>query len=161
LIFLCDLDGTVCDIEHRLHFIGATPTSYVPFKDTKDWSAFHNACVDDKPIWPVITVVRALEKAGHKIVYSTGRGDDSRVLTLGWLKKYRVPVLDSTQGLYMRQHGDHRDDFIVKGELLDKILKDYNVRVEDLGGAFEDRQQVVTMYRNRGLKVFQVAPGNF
>jgi hypothetical protein len=157
VIFIVDLDGTVADITHRLHFIGATETKYVPYKDTKDWEGFHNACVDDAPIWTVITVVRALAKAGHTIVYSTGRGEQSRLLTMQWLEKYRVPF--ST--VYMRKQGDHREDYVVKGEFLDQILAHYKVTEKELGGAFEDRQQVVKMYRGRGVKVFQVADGNF
>jgi hypothetical protein len=59
----------------------------------------------------------------------------------------------------MRKSGDHREDHVVKGELLDQILKDRHL--SELGAVFEDRQQVVDMYRERGLRVFQVAPGNF
>lgn len=159
MIYIFDLDGTVCDISHRLHFIGATDKKFVDFKDTTppEWEKFHAACVDDKPIFSVISVARALHNAGHKLVYSTGRGDDSRALTEHWLSKYRVPMAP----LFMRTYGDHREDYVVKSELLDKILSIYNVTAQDLGGAFEDRQQVVNMYRERGVKVFQVAEGNF
>jgi hypothetical protein len=163
MIYICDIDGTIADLTHRLHYIGATPTAFKAYIDTtpKDWAAFHAACPDDKPIFQVISVIRALKQAGHQIVYSTGRTDDSRSLTIDWLSKFRVPVLYSKFGLYMRAYGDHREDNVVKGELLDQILKDYGVTEKDLGGAFEDRQQVVDMYRARGVKVFQVAPGNF
>lgn len=159
MIFLYDLDGTVADISHRLHFIGATDTKFVSYEETqpKDWNAFHNACPDDAPIWTVITVVRALAKAGHTIVYSTGRGDTFRALTVAWLHKYLLP-----EGpLLMRRQGDHREDYVVKGELLDVILGTFKATEKGLGGAFEDRQQVVDMYRARGVKVFQVAKGNF
>ena len=59
----------------------------------------------------------------------------------------------------MRPDGDHREDAIVKSELLDMINADY--ANEKLGGIFEDRQQVVDMYRKRGLRVFQVAKGAY
>lgn len=60
----------------------------------------------------------------------------------------------------LRKAGDHREDSVVKAELLSYIEKDW---VEDLpiAGVFEDRQQVVDMYRSKGLRVYQVAPGNF
>jgi hypothetical protein len=61
----------------------------------------------------------------------------------------------------MRIEKDWREDFVVKSELLDKILLYYKVTPEELGGAFEDRQQVVKMYRDRGIKVFQVAEGAY
>jgi len=44
--------------------------------------------------------------------------------------------------------------------LLDQLIKDRPGGVE-IGGVFEDRKQVVDMYRARGLRVFQVADGNF
>jgi hypothetical protein len=62
-------------------------------------------------------------------------------------------------GLYMRKAGDHREDCVVKAELLEQILLDWSN--QDIGGVFEDRQQVVDMYRAKGLRVFQVAKGDF
>jgi phosphoglycolate phosphatase-like HAD superfamily hydrolase len=35
-----DLDGTLCDISHRLHFIE---------NGNKDWDGFYAACPDDVP----------------------------------------------------------------------------------------------------------------
>jgi hypothetical protein len=40
-------------------------------------------------------------------------------------------------------------------------LKYYKEHKETIGGVFEDRQQVVDMYRARGLRVFQVDKGHF
>lgn len=147
MLFIVDVDGTIAEISHRLHFIQQEP---------KDWGAFFAAAGKDEPIWEVISVVRALrETGGHKIIISTGRSEDIRMLTVEWLRKFRVPF----DAIYMRKSGDHREDNVVKSELLDKIIAD-NPTLK-LGGAFEDRQQVVDMYRDRGLKVFQVAKGNF
>jgi hypothetical protein len=57
----------------------------------------------------------------------------------------------------MRKTGDHRPDYIVKNEIFDQRIRDnFNVL-----GAFDDRDQVVDMYRKMGITVFQVAPGNF
>ncbi len=149
MIFLFDLDGTLCDLTHRLHFIESSP---------KDWDSFYKACVDDKPIFETITVARALASAGHTLLYSTGRSFAVRTETLNWLQKFRLP---NYKALYMRPDGDHREDYVVKGEILDNIINDYSLRLGDCGGVFEDRQSVVDMYRARGLRVFQVAKGNF
>lgn len=159
MIYIFDLDGTVTDLTHRLHFIGATYTSFVKEDEspTKDWDGFFAAAADDSPIWEVITVARALVKAGHTIIYSTGRRESCRQITVDWLNKYRVPM--ST--IYMRANNDHREDNVVKEELLNRLLQDYKVKESELGGVFEDRQQVVDMYRARGIRVFQVAPGKF
>jgi hypothetical protein len=57
----------------------------------------------------------------------------------------------------MRRRGDKRADFIVKGELLDKIIADGWQPIM----AFDDRNQVVQMWRARGIPCAQVAEGDF
>jgi phosphoglycolate phosphatase-like HAD superfamily hydrolase len=147
VIYIFDLDGTIADASHRLCYIHQTPP---------DWAAFFSKVGYDEPIWPVISIARALhESGGHKIIMSTGRPEDTRVVSSNWLRKYRVPYTS----LYMRTTGDHREDNVVKSELLDRILADNPTLT--IGGVFEDRQQVVDMYRERGIKVFQVAKGDF
>lgn len=156
MIFIFDVDGTLADITHRLHFIDATATKYVPTTDfTKDWKGFFAAAVDDKPVLEVITVERALYNQGHTIAISTGRPNDHAADTVRWLQKYRV----NNHGVFMRTAGDHREDYVVKEELLDQIIARFPGQA--IGGAFEDREQVVQMYRKRGLRVFQVAEGKF
>ena len=147
MLYIFDIDGTLADITHRLHFISG---------ETKDWHAFYKACYNDAPIFEVISIARALDAAGHRLVYATGRSTDIWEETQAWLRKHRVPQFNR---IYMRPDGDHREDSVVKSELLDQINKDY--ANEKLGGIFEDRQQVVAMYRARGLRVFQVAKGDF
>jgi len=70
------------------------------------------------------------------------------------LLKYRVPL----GTLYMRDDTDHREDTVVKSEMLDKII---HSTANVIGGIFEDRQGVTEMYRARGLRVFQVAEGKY
>jgi hypothetical protein len=70
-----------------------------------------------------------------------------------WLNKYVTPI----GSLTMRKTGDRRPDYIVKRELFDTHIRNrYNVIV-----AFDDRQQVVNMYRDLGITVLQVAEGLF
>ena len=56
----------------------------------------------------------------------------------------------------MRQNKDYRKDSIIKKERYDTI-KD----THDVLWVIDDRQQVVDMWRDLGLTVFQVAPGDF
>ena len=59
--------------------------------------------------------------------------------------------------LYMRSDKDFRPDDEVKSQMLDKMIEDgFNPTM-----AFDDRQRVVDMWRDRGLTVAQVAPGDF
>ena len=150
MLYICDIDGTIEDLRHRLHFVQDTPA---------DWDAFFMEAAEDQPIWEVITIIRGLRDVGQRILMVTGRSEISRVITEAWLKKYRVPFDE----LYMRTKDDHREDNVVKSELLDKILTKYP-QVKDqfkIAGVFEDQQQVVDMYRARGLRVFQVVKGDF
>ena len=147
MIYICDIDGTVADISHRLHFIR---------KEPKDWRGFFAACPQDQPILPVILTIRALRDSGAQIVFVTGRSDEIRKETVEWLGKFQ---LVNRSALFFRQQGDHREDKILKSELLDQVLELFPA--ETIAGVFEDRKQVVEMYRSRGLTVFQVADGDY
>jgi predicted kinase len=108
----------------------------------------------DMPNDPVIAAVRAMHAAGHTIVYCSGRTDDSRSLTEAWLDKHiGIPYA----ALYMRTTGDQRKDSIVKRELFENHIRAYWRVI----AVFDDRNQVVRMWRELGLTVFQVAEGNF
>lgn len=146
MIYLFDIDGTLADLRHRLHFIQDKPAN---------WDAFFEACSDDCPIEDVVSLCRVLSQTGARIILVSGRSDAVRDKTIRWLKDFDV-LFDS---LYMRKAGDHRQDNIVKSELLDQVLADCGW--EEIAGVFEDRDQVVEMYRQRGLRVYQVADGDF
>ena len=149
-IYICDIDGTIADISHRLHFIQKRPA---------DWNGFFAACVGDSPIPEVIETIKLLERGGAYIAMVTGRSSAIQNETEDWLFKHGI-VYDC---LFMREAGDHRQDNIVKAELLDKAIayfKEFGWTPQ-IAGVFEDRKQVVDMYRSRGLRVFQVADGNF
>lgn len=143
MIIAFDLDGTLCNIEHRLHFIHKKPS---------DWPAFFRACVDDKPVHQLIRVTEAMWNAGHTIEIWSGRSDmvkyDTEQCLLQWGVKYHT--------LRMRKDGDYRMDNIVKGEWFDGLPEQERPVL-----AFDDRQQVVDMWRSRGVLCAQVAPGNF
>lgn len=150
MIYIFDIDGTLSNAEHRLHFLNQTPP---------DWEAFYNAAGGDLPNFEVITVARSLINAGQRVLLVSGRTESIRGITEQWLSKYRVPY----EILYMRKDGDHRQDNALKSEILDNILTRYpqTAMYNEVAGVFEDRQQVVNMYRARGLRVFQVAEGKY
>lgn len=145
---IVDLDGTIFDLSHRLHLIQNKPTN---------WPAFFRAADKDTPIYEVLAVLYALMGAGYHPVFITGRSDMIEDIT-------RVALRDLDLGteveLYMRKEGDHREDSIVKLELLNRAFPELEDKATILG-VFEDRQQVVDMYRAQGLRVFQVAAGKF
>ncbi|GAA4248313.1 hypothetical protein GCM10022255_027810 [Dactylosporangium darangshiense] len=132
---LVDIDGTVALFDGRS-----------PYDMTR--------VGEDRPNAPVIAAVRAMHAAGHEVVFCSGRSDDCREATEAWLAEHvAVPY----RALFMRVTGDQRRDSVVKAEIFEKEIRSrYHVI-----GVFDDRQQVVRMWRSLGLTVFQVAEGDF
>jgi hypothetical protein len=143
--FICDIDGTLADLTHRRHYVQTKPAN---------WEAFRLAADRDTVIEPVAHVVRQLEMSIHnRVILCTGRMEKERDLTEKWLLNQRIFYA----AFYMRATNDTRPDYVIKEELLDRILVDGFKPVL----AFDDRQQVVDMWRRRGLVCAQVAEGNF
>lgn len=139
-----DVDGTLMDIEHRRHFVVQRP---------KDFDAFREATPDDTPKKDIFAIAISMKKAGHRIIISSGRNKSQRAITLKQLMGNGLAF----DALYMRSDSDYRPDNEVKSQMLDKMRADGF----DPTMAFDDRQQVVDMWRERGLTVAQVAEGDF
>jgi hypothetical protein len=142
-----DLDGTLANIEHRLHFIEG---------DKKDWRAFFAACGEDSVIEQVVRLTDDLADGGvgkYDIVIVSGRSDEVRDRTETWLFDHNI----SYGALYMRKAGDHRPDHVLKRELLDIMLADGWEPILFV----DDRKQVVDMWRSLGYTVLQCAEGDF
>jgi hypothetical protein len=114
---------------------------------------------EDAPNGPVIEVVRALS-ARSRIVYMSGRMEECREQTLGWLHRHvcQSPLTCFHGPLFMRADGDCRPDNVVKRELYETFIAgEY-----DVAGVLDDRDKVVRMWREElKLTCLQVAPGNF
>lgn len=101
----------------------------------------------------VAELVRDAVLRGDVIIVMSGRDEACRDETEKWLVRQDVDY----DWLFMRSAGDMRKDSIVKSELFDAhVARRFNVRY-----VLDDRNQVVEMWRARGLKVLQVAEGNF
>ena len=150
-VYIVDIDGTIADLSHRLHHIQG---------DKKDWDAFHAACDKDTPIKDVVDVVITLEGLiNTRLIFVTGRPESSRVKTQKWLAKtwgIEYDLEDWEEDLYMRCDGDFRPDFEIKKEIYEHHLKNLTI-----AGVFEDRKQVVEMWRSLGLTCFQVKDGDY
>lgn len=143
--YIFDIDGTLADCSHRLHHIQKQP---------KDWDAFFAECYLDAPHTHIIDLACHLRNAGGAlIVYVSGRSDQCRYQTQEWLDRHGLP----SGPLYMRKAGDHRDDDIIKIELLAELRADGFEPVM----AFDDRDRVVAAWRAAGIPCAQVAEGDF
>ena len=142
--YLFDIDGTLADCSHRLHHIQKQP---------KDWNAFFADCHADAPLHHIVDLAITLFDADQRIVYVSGRSDECRALTVAWLQSQGL----HDAPLYMRKQGDHRDDDIVKIELLAQLRADGFEPIM----AFDDRNRVVAAWRAAGVPCAQVAAGDF
>lgn len=145
---ICDIDGTLAHMteEGRLKF-----GKKAPFV----WDKVGEDALDPA----VAGLLRKYAQRDLKdenpvrIILLSGRDSVCRPETEEWLSKHSVPYDD----LYMRPENDNRKDSMVKRELFEKHIKNkYRILF-----VLDDRNQVVKQWRNMGLKVFQVAEGDF
>ena len=141
-----DLDGTLCNCEHRLHYIKQTP---------KDWDNFHDACVNDLPNPEVVELFQVLSKSqGLFGVICSGRPDSHRGRTGGWLADHGL----SYSYLLMRPTGDYRPDTVVKAEMLEKIRGGLGLKPVM---AVDDRPDIVKLWRAAGIPTLEILSSNW
>lgn len=127
--YIVDIDGTLAIMNGRNPF---------------DWDLVDT----DLPNNCVIETVRELGRT-NKIIIMSGRDGAARTKTIEWLQKWNVPVDE----FYMRKTGDMRKDYEVKKELYENVKDRYAIV-----GVFDDRPQVVRLWKELGLQVFDVGP---
>ena len=144
---ICDLDGTLSIYDHGSSFFEA------------------DDCDKDALNQPVALVLQMVRSSGIKIIYLSGREDKYRQPTKKFLNTHdldyeRNPNFymdDKEYPLFMRKTGDNRADDIIKWEIYQKHIEpNYDIQF-----ILDDRNQVVDMWRSKGLTCFQVAPGDF
>ena len=143
-VIVFDIDGTLANIEHRRSFVATKP---------KNWKAFNAGIIHDTPHQDLVDLSQSLWDIGYPIVLCSGRGEEQRSVTEKQMMAFCVPY----HRLFMRPANDHRPDYIIKVELLQQIRAEF-------GNPFlwfDDRNQVVNAIRAEGIRVLQVAPGDF
>jgi predicted kinase len=143
---ICDLDGTLCNIDHRLKYVRDED------KKKRSWPKFFEAIPGDGVNGWCLGILNGLCHS-MDVVLCSGRGEEYRQLTEDWLADNDIPYLS----LYMRRAKDYRQDALVKEIILDfELLPYYNIVM-----AIDDRKQVVEMWRRRGIVCLQCAEGEF
>lgn len=130
-----DIDGTLAHMVDRS-----------PYDMTKvDTDILDNA---------VYEAYAAAKAAGYKIIICTGREGSLVGMqnTMDWLAENNI-VYDE---LYIRPEGSYEKDYVVKEDMWRDIVERYYIVC-----MYDDRNQVVKHARALGLKVFQVAEGDF
>ena len=154
-----DVDGTLLDISHRLHFLGlsesTSPSDRAKPNASKRWKEFRDPKLKrwDEPILPVILTMNALHFEGHRVIIASGRIESEGPDTKKTLERW-VPYIDSVP-MYMRADEDYRPDYEAKLDLLNQMRADgFNPTY-----AFDDRPSVIRMWREQGLLVADVGKG--
>ena len=138
---ICDLDGTLFDIDHRLYLL-----------EEKRWNEFFAACVDDTPNEWCVELLKALRGAGYPVMFVSGRNEQVRTETQAQLTGLGFGDCK----LYMRPHMNHSADDAFKKKLLQTELA-----ATDILFVIEDRARVAEMWRSHGIIVLQCAEGEF
>ncbi len=151
-LFIFDLDGTLCTIEHRRTLL---------LDKTKGhrWRDFYAACDKDLPNQPVIDTLWMLHQAGAEVWVWSGRSDEVFDKTLAWFLThlYRNGV-SPIRSLRMRKEGNYTPDTDLKRKWLLGMAERDRKR---LVATYDDRDRIVSMYRSHGVACYQVAPGDF
>lgn len=132
--WLFDIDGTLALMGDRSPY---------------EW---HKVGLDTVNDW-VRRILWMIAEMNYQIVIMSGRDDSCRAATERWLDYHAIPY----SALFMRPSGDNRKDSILKSEL----FWTHVAPAFDVVAVFDDRQQVVDMWRGMGLQVAQVAAGQF
>jgi phosphoglycolate phosphatase-like HAD superfamily hydrolase len=140
-----DMDGTLADVSGIRHLVAGGPQN--GYK--KDFTAFHEQSVDAPANRQVVNQAQVSHLLGNKNIVVTARGSQWRNHTAMWLALHRVP----SDAMYMRKEGDHRPDYEVKSDILDRASRSY-----DVAHAVDDNPAVLRLWNERGIPTTRV-PG--
>lgn len=127
---ICDIDGVILE----------TPRWY----EMDDFYQNLDQCVPND--WAV-SLINGLHNQHIKIIFLTARDEKCRSYT-----KYQLEQLfDFNIHLYMRTRGDEREDYIVKAEHVERLLKKENILF-----AIDDNYQNCLMFNQYKIPAFHV-----
>ena len=138
-----DLDGTIADVQHRVHLVQ---------RPKPDWRGFHKSCSADKVnVW-CLELAKSMAAAGYKIVVVSARSREAEPETIEWFARHWDTAGFNYALNLIRAEGDYTPDQILKKAWLDSSgLK------ERIQFVVDDRTRVVDMWRENGLTCLQCA----
>lgn len=146
---IMDLDGTLCDCSHRVHWAQA-----------KQWDEFNAGIPEDKVNEDALFFAQAVSiDPDTDIILCTGRDEINRIATEQWLNDKGIAYL-FTQ-LLMRPRGSRESDFTVKLALVDEFFGDRDTALKNVLLVLDDRDKVVEAFRDAGFRTWQVQAGSY
>lgn len=137
-----DMDGTLCDVSSLRHLVAAG-------LKTRNFDEFHTRSVDCPPIKWVRQAAREASSRGLRVIQVTARQEKYRAHTSWWLADQDIP----SDGLFMRPNGDFRPDYEVKNDMVNKLLRTYDIRK-----AYDDNPSIVQLWRELNIPCV-IVPG--
>ncbi len=140
-----DLDNCLSNDLHRIPLIDWTQPN-----PEERYAAYHAACGNDAPgnmdLYRAVTATR-------QAVFLTARPTTVALQTRAWISRH-LGITHAT--LLMRNAGDNRPSVDVKRWQLDMLPQHYGVPLENIDHAYDDRQDIIDMYRGLGLAATRV-----
>ena len=142
--YIFDIDGTIARMcpERREAL------------NNKDYRLFYSDLVlKDEPIEQTINLLHTLNNTWACIILMSWRSNECCKQTVEWLWQNWIPY----NHILMRQVWNHNQDSYIKSKLFDECLwrQDYKCL-----WVFDDREQVMSMWRDKWLFVFDVSQWN-
>ena len=128
-----DMDGTLAKMKDRSPY---------------EW----NKVDTDDLNQPVYEIYKFYKTNGYKIIIFTARDAVCEELTKNWLALHKI----EWDYFDIRPADNTEKDAVIKLRMVEKAVEKYHI-----SAVFDDRDQVVKMWRELGLQCFQVADGGF
>ncbi len=135
---ICDLDGTLSNASHRVHFIERRP---------KDWNSFFKGQIKDPVNQWCLDLIQEKANEGVKILFVTARPENQSRSTIEWLHQKTSFKVEIGQNLFMRPNGDRREDVIIKNKIYEDLIKPHFEVVL----AVDDKETIIEMWKTHGI----------
>lgn len=144
---ICDLDGTLCDANHRVHYVEKQP---------KNWAKFFAEAFKDKVNTWCLDMMKNYQAQGIEVLFVTGRHEGLVNSTIGWIYTHTPFEAELHTNLFMRGEGDFREDTIIKQEIYDKVIAPkYEIIM-----AVDDKSSIIKMWESYNIPVIYCGPGS-
>ncbi len=131
---ILDLDNTICNDSHRINKI-----DWQHKDPMRRYHRYHLLSAFDEPGNEDL-----FRECEHGLIILTARPAHYAELTYEWLKRNGV----NYKFILMRNNDDHTSSVQLKHKQMTWLLGMYDIHPCELADAYDDREDVVAMYRN-------------
>lgn len=149
MVVVFDLDGTLADDSHRLHYIEDSQGAALLHPD---WRFYYKALSEDTPRWPIVKLMHGIVPAYMECRAEiwTGRSEQYRERTEAWLYKHKIRY----SALRMRADWDKSSNVQVKALMYERAAVKPKLIVDDNLKVIEYFQGLGVMTLAAGTKYF-------